>query len=121
MPEEWQNASLIQKWGQVRSIRSQVTTALENARSDSKIGGSLQASVVLSLPEAEAKLLSDIDLPALFITSDVQIIDDNAEQLGAEIHLAEGGKCARCWKILPEVATNEDICMRCKDVIGGAK
>ena len=121
MPEEWQNASLIQKWGQVRSIRSQVTTALESARSDSKIGGSLQASVVLSLPEAEAKLLSDIDLPALFITSDVQIIVDNAEELGAEIHLAEGSKCARCWKILPEVATNEDICMRCKDVIGGAK
>ncbi len=121
MPDEWQNASLIQKWGQVRSIRSQVTTALESARSDSKIGGSLQASVMLSLPESEAKILSDIDLPALFITSDVQIIDDNAAQLVAEIHLAEGSKCARCWKILPEVATNEGICIRCKDVIVGAK
>ena len=105
----------------MRSIRSQVTTALESARSDSKIGGSLQASVMLSLPESEAKILSDIDLPALFITSDVQIIDDNAAQLVAEIHLAEGSKCARCWKILPEVATNEGICIRCKDVIVGAK
>ena len=120
MPDEWQNASLIQKWKKVRSIRSKVTTALESARSNLIIGGSLQASVMLSLPEEEAKLLSDMDLPALFITSDVQIIDDNAAQLVADIHPAEGGKCARCWKILPEVSTNEDICMRCKDVIVGA-
>ncbi len=121
MPHEWQNASLIQKWEQVRSIRSQVTIALESARSDAIIGGSLQASVMLSLPKAEAKLLSDIDLPALFITSDVQIIDDNAAQLAADIHLAEGSKCARCWKILPEVSSNEEMCMRCKHVVVGGK
>ena len=117
MPDEWQNSALIEKWSKVRDLRSQVTTALETARSDAKIGGSLQASVKLHLTEVETKLLEDIDLASLFITSDVQIMDRNAAQFQTEIALADGDKCARCWKILPEVVTNNDICHRCSEVV----
>ena len=94
-----------------------VTTAIENARSDSKIGGSLQASVNLSLKEEEKKLLSGIDLPALFITSEAKIISDRAAQTKVEIHLAAGEKCARCWKVLPEVKVDHGLCIRCEEVV----
>ena len=36
---------------------------------------------------------------------------------------AEGEKCARCWKVLPEVgkgAAHDDLCGRCADAVGGA-
>jgi isoleucyl-tRNA synthetase len=32
---------------------------------------------------------------------------------------ADGGKCARCWKITPEVSEEDGICNRCKDVVNG--
>ena len=38
------------------------------------------------------------------------------------IALAEGQKCSRCWKVLPEVgtfATHIDLCKRCADVVDG--
>ena len=117
IPLDWQNSDLTKKWTKVRAIRSDVTTAIENARTDLKIGGSLQASVKLSLPEEEVMLLSGIDLPTLFITSDAQIVDCNASQIKVEINLAVGDKCERCWKILPEVNTNEGICQRCNEVV----
>ena len=117
IPLDWQNSDLIKKWSKVRSIRSDVTTALENARTDLKIGGSLQASVELSLPEEEVMLLSGIDLPTLFITSNARIVNGNASQIKVEINLAVGDKCERCWKILPEVSTNDGICRRCNEVV----
>jgi isoleucyl-tRNA synthetase len=36
---------------------------------------------------------------------------------------AEGGKCERCWQILPEVGSHPDhatLCDRCADVVGAA-
>ena len=34
--------------------------------------------------------------------------------------LAEGGKCARCWKVLPDVATHAHpgVCGRCDEALG---
>jgi isoleucyl-tRNA synthetase len=34
---------------------------------------------------------------------------------------AAGGKCERCWRVLPEVggvAGRPDLCQRCADVVG---
>ena len=32
---------------------------------------------------------------------------------------ADGGKCARCWKVTPEVSEEDGICNRCEDVVNG--
>ena len=34
-----------------------------------------------------------------------------------EILVAEGEKCNRCWKILPEVEGENGICRRCESVV----
>ena len=77
----------------------------------------MQASVNLSLKDEEKKLLSGIDLPALFITSEAKIVSDRALKNRVEIHLAAGEKCARCWKVLPEVKVNHGLCNRCEEVV----
>jgi isoleucyl-tRNA synthetase len=36
------------------------------------------------------------------------------------VSLAEGGRCERCWRVLPEVGQVEghrDLCRRCADVL----
>ena len=71
--------------------------------------------ILKNIDIAEIGIVSSFSLNTSDIPSTAFKID-TIEDVGAEIDLAEGKKCARCWKILPEVL-NEDICERCKDVI----
>ena len=34
-----------------------------------------------------------------------------------KVELASGGKCMRCWKIVPEVKDNIELCNRCTSVL----
>ena len=53
----------------------------------------------------------------LTITSEAKIVSDRALKTRVEIHLAAGEKCARCWKVLPEVKVNHGLCNRCEEVV----
>ena len=40
---------------------------------------------------------------------------------GFAVHRAEGDKCARCWRVLPEVGhqpAHPGLCIRCADAVG---
>ena len=37
--------------------------------------------------------------------------------VSVEVKKATGNKCNRCWKILDEVKTSDDICLRCQDIV----
>ena len=46
----------------------------------------------------------------------------DVEGVGVVVDLAEGEKCQRCWKVLPEVGAHqqaEGTCDRCAAVVGG--
>ena len=120
IPDAWADAELSQRWANIRALRSQVTSALEAARNDDVIGSSLQAAVRLHVPATEAALISGIDLESLFITSAVEVASTDAATVQVEVARADGGKCARCWKILPEITQEDSICGRCDTVVNGA-
>jgi len=43
--------------------------------------------------------------------------------VAVRVALAEGEKCQRCWRVLPEVGTvpdHPDLCRRCADVVESA-
>ena len=45
---------------------------------------------------------------------------DEVPEVGVTVGLAEGEKCARCWRILPEVGRNAqapETCERCADAV----
>ena len=115
------------KWATIRKIRSSVTSAIEQARNDGKVGGSLQAVISLAMPQQMADLLSGQDLAGLFITSsaEMQVGDvpagafttDDMPEVGVIVGQANGGKCQRCWKVLDEVSEDKPICGRCDDVV----
>ncbi len=132
IPAEWRDDALAEKWEKIRALRKVVTGALEVERREKRIGSSLQAQVRIYVTDAAyADAVSQIDLAELSITSTAEIIVSNAPE-GAFTHedvdgiavvssLAEGGKCERCWQILPTVGSvvgHDDICPRCAEAVG---
>ena len=115
----WQDDRLDEKWSRIRQVRSAVTTALETARNDGVIGGSLSAEVRLELPASDAALFEGMDYAALFITSAAELQIAETDQINVHVRRASGGKCARCWKLISTIAEDDEdsICTRCEDVI----
>jgi isoleucyl-tRNA synthetase len=115
LPHDWRDDALAAKWEQLRKIRRRITVPLEEARRANVIGASLQASVTLKLAPGEAELLSPDGWAELAIVSEVHPVAGAGDDL-AEISLAPGLKCDRCWRVLPEVGTNKahpTLCLRC--------
>ncbi len=112
IPAEWHDPALALRMADLRDRRGMVTTALETARRDGTIGASLQAAV--QLPEATVQLLGAAGWAEFAIVSRVEP--------GAALAVAKapGEKCARCWRVLPEVGGRHDhpaLCLRCVDAV----
>ena len=131
IPSNWRDDDLAAKWELIRKLRRVVTGALEIERSDKRIGSSLSAEAIIYTSNSFKGALSDINLADLCITSSTRFGEGEAPSeaftvsdipdVKVMIVLASGEKCARCWKVLPEVGAHEihkDLCNRCADVIG---
>jgi isoleucyl-tRNA synthetase len=105
----------------IRSVRSKVTESIEPLRREKVIRSSLEATVVVSVQnELIANSLARIDAAELFITS-VAVIQVGQE--GAEsvvVSKTENHKCGRCWRHLPEVTEDGNLCNRCETVLNPA-
>ena len=130
VPARWRDDELAAKWDTVRDIRRGVTACLERARADGTIGASLQAAPVLHLSADHSGLLSGEDWAELAIVSSLTVVTTPApegafqhpDMPGVAIAFARAGgeKCARCWKVLPEVghtAAHPTLCLRCADAV----
>ena len=112
IPAAWRDDALGQRWVELRALRSQATAALEQARAEKLIGSSLQAA--LELPTAFLDQLDAEGWAEIAIVSGVQP--------AGSIHVlrAPGEKCARCWRVLPEVGqgpAHTPLCLRCEAVV----
>jgi isoleucyl-tRNA synthetase len=108
-----------------------VTGALEIERQEKRIGASLEAAPVVHVAdEATRSLLASVPFADICIVSDL-CLSDAAEPAGAftlddvagiavEFAPASGEKCARCWRILPDVGSHRhaQVCQRCDDALG---
>jgi isoleucyl-tRNA synthetase len=118
VPPEWFDPALAVKWARIRDIRRIVTTAIEQARTAGTLGSSLQAAVTLALPEQDAALLDAELWEETVIVSALQLTA--GPKPAANVTLAPGEKCLRCWRVLPEVgasAAHPGLCRRCEDAV----
>jgi isoleucyl-tRNA synthetase len=95
------------KWAALRALRAQVTEAIEPLRRDKVLGSSLEAEVWVPSGEDSAFLAE------LFITSTVHRGDD------IRVEKTNNHKCGRCWRYLPEVKDDGELCDRCEGVLNG--
>jgi isoleucyl-tRNA synthetase len=110
-------------WDQLMAVRDEVLKALEIARRDKFIGAPLEAKVVLSAAPGMYGLLREyaLDLPGLFIVSQVELQEGGSETVGVEIARADGIKCERCWKFTEDVGQSAQfptVCAACAAVLG---
>ena len=118
--KNWKNIELGKKWSEIRELRSIVTTSIEEKRKEGILGSSLQAKVLIEANEEACKVLQNVNLSEILISSDVQMdLNQNLSEtkIKVKIELASGGKCMRCWKIVPEVKNNIELCNRCTKVL----
>jgi len=121
-------------WEALMGVRSEVLKALEEARNSKLIGGSLEAKVSLSAPQALLPVLDRrrADLRYAFIVSEVELHEaaggDGATGLSVKVTKAPGQKCERCWNYSIHVGENPEyptICERCtealKGIVGGLR
>ncbi len=116
VPSDWHDAELAEKWNNIRAVRRVVTGALEIERREKRIGSSLEAAPVVYISDGTyLQSLEGQNLSDICITSQLEIrtepapadaftLDDVAG-VGVVPALAQGQKCQRSWKVLPEVGT----------------
>jgi isoleucyl-tRNA synthetase len=129
--ERYVDCELEMRWNDLFILRNEVNKALEVKRAEKFIGNSLEAKVILYLPDKYNVLITAYEdlLPTFFIVSAVEITNTviegsykSAEVQGLEITVerAAGNKCQRCWNWSELVGTFADapeICERCYKVI----
>ncbi|MBR9767558.1 MAG: isoleucine--tRNA ligase [Paracoccaceae bacterium] len=129
-PAAWLNPELAEKWAMIRRVRRVVTAALEVQRTEKVIGASLEAAPVLYLADQAVKdILEQMPFADICITSDLTLSTEAApsdaftmaeiEGIAVSFVKAEGEKCGRCWKILPDVGTHSHagVCGRCDEAL----
>ncbi|WP_417588583.1 isoleucine--tRNA ligase [Pararhodobacter oceanensis] len=130
-PADWLDPELAARSLKLRAVRRVVTGALEVERRAKTIGASLEAAPTVYLSPELAQIITDKDrFATLCITSDLTLSTDPApeeaftmedvEGVAVSFAHAEGEKCQRCWKILPDVGTHKHpaTCKRCSDALG---
>jgi isoleucyl-tRNA synthetase len=124
-PATWSNPELAAKWAGIRKVRRVVTGALEVERREKNIGSSLEAAPVVYVEAYLADVLKSVTFADLCITSGIEVSTDSAPEgaftledtvgISVTFAKAEGAKCERCWKILPDVGQHghAGVCGRC--------
>ncbi|WP_230481107.1 isoleucine--tRNA ligase [Sphingomonas sp. Leaf21] len=106
LPQLGEDEALMARWTEVRSLRAQVTEAIEPLRREKTVRSSNEAEVtVLSLP------LEPHALAEAFIVADVARAD------AVSVTRTTKHKCGRCWRHLPDVVEDGTLCGRCTEVV----
>ena len=123
--KEWFNSDIFEKINKVKEVRRSVTTAIEIARKDKKLGSSLQASIDLYDPDNILSMKDEALWEEIAITSgfnihnkkipDEAFISDDLKNIGVVVNIANGEKCERCWKISSSLKGK--LCERCQSVL----
>jgi isoleucyl-tRNA synthetase len=122
---------LAEQWGRILAVRAEVAKVLEEARTQKKIGHSLDAAVTIGAKNELYDILKkrESELRSIFIVSKVTLLQGNLESVNSsetlenlylKVENASGEKCERCWvhdKSVGSHAEHPTVCQRCADVL----
>lgn len=120
IPSEWKDDQLAAHWRTIRTVRRVVTGALEIERREKRIGSSLEAAPAIYIADADLfDQVKTVDWAEVAIASQASVHQGDAPEgafhlddvhgVGVVPGKADGQKCARSWKILPEVGSDPDF------------
>ena len=117
-------ATLEAEWEQLLRVRELVNVELETLRLNKSIGKGLDAAIQIITAEGTGEAITlrtyEPALPEFFNVSQatVQVVDatHNGSAFLIEATPAQGNKCARCWRVLTDIGTDDrwpTVCGRC--------
>ncbi|MEM1284575.1 MAG: isoleucine--tRNA ligase [Pseudomonadota bacterium] len=120
IPSDWRDEELAGRWKTIRQVRRVVTGALEIERREKRIGSSLEAAPAIHIADEDLfNRVKDVDWADVAIASQASVHHgaapthafslDDVHGIGVVPGTAKGRKCARSWKILPEVGSDTDF------------
>ena len=104
----WRSEALGERWSAIRSSRDQVNEAIEPLRREKIVRSSLEADVRM------ANVPADVDFAEMCIVASVSEVGGEA---AVSVAATSHHKCGRCWRHLPEVTDDGDLCARCEDML----
>jgi isoleucyl-tRNA synthetase len=129
IPDDWRDDALDAGWAEIRAVRKLANAQIEDARRLGDIASSLQAKLTMTIAVDAPIALQSVDWAELLIVSAAEtlIAPDEAGAGAAaplrappNVEIAPGTKCARCWRVLPEVGTDPThptLCRRCCEYV----
>jgi isoleucyl-tRNA synthetase len=122
-PSSWRDDALAAEWQKIRRVRRVVTGALEIERAAKRIGASLEAAPRVFIADADLRAaVESLGLPAFADTCITSAITVEAGEGPAEAFRldevrgvavvpapAQGRKCARSWRVSPDVGSDVDF------------
>ncbi|GEO14581.1 isoleucine--tRNA ligase [Microvirga aerophila] len=116
---EWRNDALAERWSKIRRVRRVVTGALEIERASKRIGASLEAAPVVHIADETLwNAVQGLDLAEISITSGIEVVQgegpadafrlEDVKGVAVVPRLAQGRKCARSWKVTPDVGSDPE-------------
>jgi len=130
-PAAWRNDAEAARWARVEQVTRVVTGAIEVERRDKRIGAALEAAPRVWIADLDLLASFDgLDAAEVFRTSQASLIAGEGPEgafrlpevaaVAVEALRAEGRKCARSWRILPEVGHDPrypDLSLRDADAV----
>ncbi|WP_293900495.1 zinc finger domain-containing protein, partial [Phenylobacterium sp.] len=127
-PAGWFDGEANALWQDVLTVLPVVTGALELARRDKLIGSSLEAAPTVWIADPQLReAIARVGAAETFRTSDATVdLSEPPEHafklqtvppVGVAVSKADGEKCHRCWRVLPEVKAPKFLCERCDDAV----
>jgi isoleucyl-tRNA synthetase len=130
-PAEWRNEAEAERWRKVEAVTRVVTGALEVERREKRIGSALDAAPKVWIADpALLRAFEGLDAAEIFRTSQAVLVAgegpadafrlEGGTTIAVEPLRAEGRKCARSWRILPEVGSDpryRDLSLRDADAV----
>ncbi len=130
-PGAWRNDDEAARWAKVQAVTSVVTGALEIERREKRLGAALEAAPKVYIDDPDLLgAFAGLDAAEVFRTSQATLATGagpadafslpEVEGVAVEPLRAEGRKCARSWRILPEVGSDPrypDLSLRDADAV----
>jgi isoleucyl-tRNA synthetase len=127
----WRDEVVAARWAKIETVTRVVTGALEVERREKRIGGALEAAPVVHIADPELlAAFEGLDAAEIFRTSQARLVAGEGPEaafrlegvsgVAVEPRQAEGRKCARSWRILPEVGSDPrypDLSLRDADAV----
>jgi isoleucyl-tRNA synthetase len=128
-PEAWRDDAEAARWAKVEVVTRGVTGALEIERREKRIGAALDAAVTVHVAEPSLREAFDgLDAAEVFRVSQASFcseiptkgVVDESGKVVVLVERAPGRKCARSWRVLPEVGSDPrypDLSLRDADAV----